>query len=38
MKHYTSTDAEIVQEITERMNNYHSQTNDKTQIESKMLN
>ncbi len=38
MKHYTSTDAEIVQEITERMNNYHSQTNNNAEIESKMLN
>lgn len=38
MKHYTSTDAEIVQEITEKMNNYHSQTNKNAQIESKMVN
>jgi integrase len=38
MKHYTSNDAESVKEITERMNNFHSQLKDAKQIESELVN
>lgn len=38
MKHYTSTDADMVQELNEKMNVFHAQTNGKSQIESEMVN
>ncbi len=38
MKHYTSNDAAGVKEITERMNNFHSQLKGANQIESEAVN
>lgn len=38
MKHYTANDAEGVKEITERMNNFHSQLKGANQIESEGVN
>ncbi len=38
MKHYTANDAEGVKEITERMNNFHSQLKGANQIESEAVN
>ncbi|HLM59513.1 MAG TPA: site-specific integrase [Pyrinomonadaceae bacterium] len=38
MKHYTANDADAVKEITERMNNFHSQLNEVKEVESGMLN
>jgi len=38
MKHYTSNDAASVKEITERMNNFHSQLNGVKQVESELVN
>lgn len=38
MKHYTATDANMIQEINEKMNLLHSQTKSESRIESKMVN
>ncbi|MCA1622726.1 MAG: site-specific integrase [Acidobacteria bacterium] len=38
MKHYTANDADSIKEITERMNNFHSQLNEAKQIESELVN
>lgn len=38
MKHYTSTDADIVREIAEKMNAIHSQLNEKAEIKNKLVN
>jgi integrase len=38
MKHYTANDTASVKEITERMNNFHSQLNEAKQIESELVN
>lgn len=38
MKHYTSTDAEIVKEISEKMNAVHSQIIDSSQVENGLMN
>ena len=38
MKHYTSTDAGMIQEMNERMNNFNSQGKKTAQIESEMVN
>jgi integrase len=38
MKHYTSTDAGMIQEMNERMNNFNSQVKETEQIESELVN
>jgi len=38
MKHYTSTDAVMIQEMNERMNNFNSQVKETAQIESELVN
>lgn len=38
MKHYTATDSDMIQEINEKMNSFHSQNETEPQIESKMMN
>ena len=38
MKHYTATDANMIQEMNERMNNFNSQVTEVKQIESELVN
>ncbi len=38
MKYYTATDANMVQELNEKLNKFHSKENDNAQVESKMEN
>lgn len=38
MKHYTATDAQMIQDANERMNSFNSKTFDNKKIESEMIN